>query len=97
MRKNITLTKKKSLGLLKKIPDWKIDAGSKKISRTYTFENHVQALVFIARITVHAEVLQHHPDISFTYAKVKVTLTTHSVKGLTQKDFDLAKRISKLD
>lgn len=67
-----------------------------KLTATFDFKSHVEALVFIARITVHAEVEQHHPDIDFTYKKVKVSLTTHEAKGLTQKDIKLAKKIESL-
>ena len=67
-----------------------------KLTAAFTFSSHVEALVFIARITVHAEVLQHHPDISFTFKSVKISLTTTEEKGITKKDVDLAKRIERL-
>lgn len=66
------------------------------LTRSFSFDSHVEALVFIARITVHSEVLQHHPDIKFTYKKVKVKLTTHEPKGLTKKDIEMADRINSL-
>ena len=67
-----------------------------KLSATFTFKDHISALVFIARVTVHAEVMQHHPDITYTYAQVKVNLTTHDAKGITSKDIKLAKKIETL-
>lgn len=79
-----------------KLEDWDLNSKETQISKTIDFTSHVDALVFIARITVHAEVLQHHPDITFTHAKVKIKLTTHDVKGLTKKDFALAERIDRL-
>lgn len=81
---------------LKNLPQWSSNAKQTSITHTRTFKNHIDALVFIARITVNAQVANHHPEIVFTYNKVKVTLTTHEAKGLTKKDIDLALRISNL-
>jgi 4a-hydroxytetrahydrobiopterin dehydratase len=94
----ITLLKKAVLTKeLKKLPEWSLNPKATSLSCTRTFKNHIDALVFIARITVHAQVLDHHPEIVFTFKKVKVVLTTHDVKGLTSKDIELAKRISEID
>jgi len=87
------LTKKVLESALKKLPDWKTNPKTTTLYKTFTFDTHVNALTFIARITVFAEVAGHHPDIEFTYAQVKVKLTTHDVKGLTKKDIDLAQKI----
>jgi 4a-hydroxytetrahydrobiopterin dehydratase len=40
-----------------------------------------------------AEAAWHHPDITASYAWVEVRLMTHSAKGITDKDFELAKKI----
>jgi pterin-4a-carbinolamine dehydratase len=40
-----------------------------------------------------AEAAWHHPDLSVTWAKVSVKLMTHSENGITDKDFELAKKI----
>jgi 4a-hydroxytetrahydrobiopterin dehydratase len=40
-----------------------------------------------------AEIAWHHPDLSVSYAFVIVKLITHSAKGITEKDFSLAKKI----
>lgn len=79
---------------LKQLPSWKLSASKTTLMRTFTFNSHIDALTFIARITVHAQVLSHHPDITFTFKKVKVLLSTHEAKGLTALDIELAKRIS---
>ena len=87
-------TKKEVTSFLKSHPTWKADAAFKKLTQIRTFETHVDALVFIARVTVHAQVLNHHPDITFTYRKVKIVLSTHEIKGITKLDIELAKKIS---
>jgi 4a-hydroxytetrahydrobiopterin dehydratase len=81
---------------LKGLDGWTLPAKGTSLQKTFTFDGHVEALVFIARITVHAQVLNHHPEILFTFRKVRVTLTTHDVKGLSSLDIDLAKRIQQL-
>lgn len=90
------LTKKQIESFCDKYPDWHPQAANKKLVATYTFDSHIDALTFIMRITIYAQVQQHHPDITFTYAKVKVSLTTHEEKGLTRKDTKLAKSITTL-
>jgi 4a-hydroxytetrahydrobiopterin dehydratase len=40
-----------------------------------------------------AEAAYHHPDLTVTWAKVWVKLNTHSAGGITDKDFELARRI----
>jgi len=96
MKSSKLLKKKEVEKALKKLPSWNANPKQTSIATTRTFNNHIDALVFIARITVHAQVEDHHPEIVFTYNKVKVTLTTHDVKGLTKKDIDLALKISAL-
>ena len=76
---------------------WKLDSKQSKLTKTFDFDKHIDGLIFIARMTVHAEILKHHPDVTFTYAKVKVVLQTHEVKSLTKKDLALLSRIEKLN
>lgn len=91
--KKILLTKREQTTCLKKHSGWTINAKATQLARTFSFDDHVTALVFIARVTVHAQVLNHHPDITFTYQKVKVKLTTHELNGLTKLDLALLERI----
>lgn len=81
---------------IRKISDWHLNTKETELSRTFAFPTFVDGLAFVAKIAVHAELLQHHPDIELSYSKVKIVLTTHDVKGLTNEDFELAKRIDTL-
>lgn len=90
------LTKKQIETFVRNHPDWKVVSSGKKIQATYTFNSHIEALTFLMRLTIHAQIQQHHPDITFTYGKVKVSLTTHDVGGITRKDTKLANDISAL-
>ncbi len=81
---------------LKAISLWQLNKKQTELSKTYTFSSFITALAFVAKITVHAEVVGHHPNIELSYGKVRVILTTHDVKGLSSADFELAKRIDNL-
>jgi 4a-hydroxytetrahydrobiopterin dehydratase len=60
------------------------------LEKEYKFPDFRQALDYVNRLGEVAEREGHHPDIFLTWGRVKVTLWTHSVGGLSEKDFDLA-------
>ena len=64
------------------------------IQRIFKFKNFIEAIAFVNRIVEPAEAADHHPDLSISYNKVTVNLTTHDAGGLTEKDFDLAQAIA---
>jgi len=51
---------------------------------------------FVNGVARLAEAANHHPDITISYNRVRLALTTHDEGGLTEKDFKLANRINKL-
>ena len=60
------------------------------LEREFHFKDFREALDFVNRLGEAAEAAGHHPDVYLTWGRVKVTLWTHSVGGLTQDDFTLA-------
>jgi len=90
------LTTKQIEKKLSQISEWHLNKKLTEISKQYPFPSYVSGLAFIAKIAVHAELLQHHPTVELSYGKVLVTLSTHDLKGLSEKDFELAKRIDGL-
>jgi 4a-hydroxytetrahydrobiopterin dehydratase len=52
---------------------------------------------FVNRLTPEAEDMNHHPDLEISWSTVTVSITTHSEGGLTESDFELARRIEALD
>jgi 4a-hydroxytetrahydrobiopterin dehydratase len=52
---------------------------------------------FVNRLTPEAEEMNHHPDLEISWSTVTVSITTHSQGGLTENDFELARRIEALD
>lgn len=51
---------------------------------------------FVNKLVEPAEAAGHHPDLSISYNKVTVSLTSHDAGGLTESDFEMAKTISAL-
>lgn len=76
-------------------PSWEAE-GAVHIYRKLTFRDHIEAAGFVMRVAIVAEVLDHHPDLRLVYNRVELTLSTHDPGGVTQRDFDLAKRIDAL-
>lgn len=66
------------------------------IEKQYKFKNFIEAIAFVDKIVAPAEAADHHPDITISYNKVTINLTTHDAGGLTQKDFDLAATLDQL-
>lgn len=65
-------------------------ANEHHLEKEYRFKDFRDALGFVNRLGEAAEDAGHHPDIFLTWGRVKVTLWTHSVGGLTEGDFALA-------
>ena len=79
---------------LEELPEWERDGES--IKREFKFNDFQGSIDFLVRITPPAEEMNHHPDIGVSWNKVALTLTTHSAGGLTENDFELAKKIDDL-
>jgi 4a-hydroxytetrahydrobiopterin dehydratase len=56
----------------------------------------VSGLAFVTAVTAAAEQANHHPDVTLTYPYVDLSLISHDVGQLTQRDLDLARRISEI-
>lgn len=60
------------------------------LEKDYKFKNFREALDFTNRVGEIAEAQDHHPDIYLAWGKVKLTLWTHKINGLTESDFVFA-------
>jgi 4a-hydroxytetrahydrobiopterin dehydratase len=65
------------------------------LEKEVTFPDFAQALAFTNRVGAIAEAEGHHPDIYLAWGKVRVTIWTHKVDGLTRADFVLAAKIDR--
>jgi 4a-hydroxytetrahydrobiopterin dehydratase len=64
------------------------------LEREFTFPNFRAALEFTNRVGELAEKVGHHPDIYLTWGKVKLTVWTHKINGLTESDFIFAAKVN---
>lgn len=75
--------------------DWQV-VNEHHLEKEYRFKNFREALEFTNRVGELAEQQKHHPDIHLAWGKVKVTIWTHKIDGLTESDFVLAAKIEEL-
>lgn len=76
--------------------DWKV-VQEHHLEKTYTFDSFRQALDFTRKVGELAEEENHHPEIYLSFKKVKLTLWTHKIDGLSESDFVFAAKVDKLD
>lgn len=66
----------------------------KEISKEFAFTDFKEALSFVNKVGEIAEKEGHHPNILlYDWNKVRISLSTHSVGGLSEKDFDVAQQV----
>ena len=76
------------------LPHWSYEDG--EIRRKFNTSGWKGTLMVINAVGHLAEAAWHHPDLSASYALVIVKLSTHSAKGVTDKDFELARKIEEV-
>ena len=80
--------------LEKELPKWYLENGW--IRRKYKTSGWKGTLMVINTVGHLAEAAFHHPDLTASYAFVIVKLTNHAAKGITDKDFELARKIEEV-
>jgi 4a-hydroxytetrahydrobiopterin dehydratase len=78
-------------------PDgWAVEDGGKALVRTVKFKDFSEAFGFLARVALHAEKQDHHPEFTSVWNRVDFRLTTHDTGGVTDRDVALAEAINRL-
>ena len=80
--------------LATELPHWYLEQGW--IRRKYKTSGWKGSLMVVNTVGHLAEAAWHHPDLTVSYSFVIVQLTTHSAKGVTDKDFELARKIEEV-
>ena len=88
------LTKETINKHLQSITDWSFIDNA--IEKKWVFKDFKQALGFMVQVGLLAEKKNHHPELFNVYNKITIRLNTHDAKGVTEKDFDMAKAINEL-
>ena len=66
------------------------------LENEFRFKNFREALAFANRVGELAEKVNHHPDLLVAWGRVKVTVFTHKINGLTETDFVFAAKTDAL-
>jgi 4a-hydroxytetrahydrobiopterin dehydratase len=80
--------------LAAELPHWALEDGW--IRRKYKTSGWKGTLMVVNTVGHLAEAAWHHPDLTVSYAFVTVKLMNHAAKGITEKDFELAKKIEEV-
>jgi 4a-hydroxytetrahydrobiopterin dehydratase len=93
--KDVALPEAEIRGRLKsELPHWQLTNGF--ITRIFKTHGWKGTLMVVNTVGHLAEAAWHHPDILASYARVEVRLQTHTAKGITDKDFALARKIEEV-
>lgn len=76
------------------LDDWRPLAGT--LRARFSTGDFVSGLRLLEAVTEAAEAANHHPDVTLTYPQVDIALVSHDVGALTDRDVDLARRISEI-
>lgn len=73
---------------------WTFEDGGKALVRTFTFRDFGEAFGFLARVALHAEKVDHHPEFTNVWNRVDFRLTSHDAGAVTERDRALAEAIN---
>ena len=75
---------------------WTLSDDGKALEKSFRFKDFSEAFGFLARVAMHAEKVDHHPEFTCVWNRVDFRLTTHDTDGVTDRDVRLAEAINKL-
>ncbi len=78
-----------------KLKGWTLREDRDAIVKSFRFDDFMAAFGFMGRVAVHADVVDHHPEWFNVYNRVDVTLTSHDVDGISERDLDMARYMDK--
>ena len=82
------MTREQAERILERFPGWSIGDGF--IQKDFKFKSYLEGLDFAYTVGKVAEEQNHHPDMKVGWRRVRVTLSTHVIKGLSMNDFIIA-------
>lgn len=75
---------------------WDLGSDGASIFREFKFRDFKENLAFVNKVAEVAEAEGHHPDFEIRWNRLKVTLSTHAIKGLSENDFIMAAKVDRL-
>ena len=82
--------------LLTQAAGWALEGDAHHIFRRFKFGDFADALAFVNMVGALAEQEGHHPDITFGWGYVEITIFSHEIDGLHENDFILAAKINQI-
>jgi 4a-hydroxytetrahydrobiopterin dehydratase len=74
---------------------WRIER-EHHLEKEFRFPDFAGALAFVNRVGALAEAQSHHPDLFLAWGKVRISIWTHAIDGLTESDFVFAAKCDQL-
>lgn len=97
MTSNQKLTAREIEVAMQSLPSpWKLNS-QHKLEAEFRFRSFPEAFSFMTRVAFEAERMDHHPDWSNSYNRVRIELMTHDAGGITEKDLALARMVSAIN
>ncbi|MFJ3103364.1 4a-hydroxytetrahydrobiopterin dehydratase [Streptomyces sp. NPDC086835] len=88
------LSQKEIEDRLRELPGWSLEGD--RIARSYRLDSHFAATALVVHIAQIQEELNHHSDLTLGYNTVALTVQSHDVNALTERDFALAERVEQI-
>ncbi len=90
----LRLTAPETEAVKHELADWNVTADG--LQRPFVLRDFEAVSILVSEILVLAKALDHHPELSLSYDRVNVVLTTHDAGGMTERDVVLARGIDRL-
>jgi 4a-hydroxytetrahydrobiopterin dehydratase len=92
--KTLRITGEDAQKYLRELPGWTLSEN--QIDKEFKFKAYLDGVEFAYSLGRTAEEEDHHPDILIKWRRVKVILTTHAIKGLSENDFIMAAKAEEI-
>lgn len=90
------LTREQAESMMAQVEGWTLAEDALSLGRDFKFKNFKEAMVFVNKVAELAEAEGHHPDFKIRWNRVRLDLSTHAIKGLSDNDFILAAKVNRL-
>ncbi len=73
--------------------EWKLDESATHLVLTIPSRTYLTGFMLVTKVAIHAEVHRQYPTITLTEKRVKISLSTTAIKGISDADIKFAKQI----
>ncbi len=91
-----SVSKETAVSALEQLAGWTYLQERHALAKRFIFKDFATAFGFMTHVALIAEKMDHHPEWANVYNRVDVVLTTHDAKGVTEKDFAMAREMESI-